>query len=443
MRFLFLDNFRGFSNSLVPIKDVNFLVGENSTGKTSLLTMLRILSNPPSYMGFTSAGGEEVPAFGHFNEMVSAHSPDRSYFRIGLIGDSRGTKREKSAGGGILLTYTELAGLPKLSQFTSIAVGREISIRFEAGKTYYKNTPAALGLPPNKLSERLQAWALLHASATNSEWAELKGMPEQFKADQIPIFMLLGMVSTQNNKKASAYPMLFPDTGPQVIWIAPIRSKPKRTYDEPNTPFSPEGSHTPYLIRRILNSKKDAAGFKRFMEDVGRSSGLFQKIEIKHFGDATDTSPFEVDAYVDGKALSVAWLGYGVSQSLPILVEVIDRPKHSLFAIQQPEVHLHPRAQASLGDVFFEMSVRDKKTFLVETHSDFTIDRFRMNYRKKKGRLTKKSEAPTSQVLFFERHEHHNTVTPISIGPRGELPSDQPDGYRHFFIKEEMDLLGL
>jgi predicted ATPase len=120
---------------------------------------------------------------------------------------------------------------------------------------------------------------------------------------------------------------------------------------------------------------------------------------------------------------------------------LLDRPRGTAFAIQQPEVHLHPRAQACLGDVFFEMAIRDKKTFIVETHSDFAIDRFRMNFRRRRSR--KKSDLkPLSQILFFERREAKNTVTPIRIGDQGDMPADQPESYRRFFVKEEMRLLG-
>jgi predicted ATPase len=133
----------------------------------------------------------------------------------------------------------------------------------------------------------------------------------------------------------------------------------------------------------MLSSSDEAKRFKAFMDRVGKSSGLFQSIDIKLFG-TSDDAPFEVDAVLDDKALNLSWLGYGVSQSLPIFVELLDRPKKSWFAIQQPEVHLHPRAQASLGDVFFEMALLDGKRFVIETHSDFTIDRFRMNYRKRR-----------------------------------------------------------
>ena len=98
---------------------------------------------------------------------------------------------------------------------------------------------------------------------------------------------------------------------------------------------------------------------------------------------------------------------------------------------------MHPRAQASLGDVFFEMATRDNKHFVIETHSDFTIDRFRLNYRKKVA------HKPDGQVLFFERRKKRNTVTALPISERGELPSDQPNSYREFFVKEQMDLIGV
>jgi predicted ATPase len=125
-----------------------------------------------------------------------------------------------------------------------------------------------------------------------------------------------------------------------------------------------------------------------------------------------------------------------VSQALPVLVELLDRKHGSWFAIQQPEVHLHPRAQAALGDVFFEMATSEHKRLLVETHSDFTIDRFRINYRKSKDRK------PESQILFFERRDKHNTVTALPIDDTGELPEDQPSSYRDFFVGEELRLLG-
>lgn len=102
MRYLFLDNFRGFSKASIPLVDVNFLVGENSTGKTSLLTMLRMFSSPGLFMGAEFQGGDIK--LGHFSEMVSAHSKDQTYFRLGVIQDRPADKKGLLTVSGMLFT---------------------------------------------------------------------------------------------------------------------------------------------------------------------------------------------------------------------------------------------------------------------------------------------------------------------------------------------------
>jgi hypothetical protein len=383
-------------------------------------------------------GAEDIQ-LRHFNfaEMVSAHSIDRSYFRLGLAQDRPGKGHQSS---GMLFTYTEQSGLPQLSRLTYALEDREINLSFRSDKVFYKNTSVPSPASSEEMNNRIQTWADDH-SGDGSDWIELT-TPEHMKKGQLPLFMVL-WAAGQKGPKTESLEFLVPQVGPPLVWIAPIRTHPRRTYDEPHTVFSPEGSHTPYVIRRMLSSATEAKKFREFISRVGKASGLFQKVDIKYFGNASDpTSPFEVDAYLDDKALSLGWLGYGVSQSLPIFVELLDRPKGSWFAIQQPEVHLHPRAQASLGDVFFEMALREHKKFVVETHSDFTIDRFRMNYRRRRPNKDK-NKLPTSQVLFFERKHSCNTVTALPIGPHGELPADQPSGYREFFVKEQINILGI
>lgn len=119
-----------------------------------------------------------------------------------------------------------------------------------------------------------------------------------------------------------------------------------------------------------------------------------------------------------------------------MIVEIFSRSKNSWFAIQQPEVHLHPKAQAALGEAFFDMAIMENKKFIIETHSDYAIDRYRIL-------LRKSDQKPRSQVLFFERTDSGNKVTRIKIDNSGEFDSGQPESYREFFMKEEMDLLGL
>jgi len=229
----------------------------------------------------------------------------------------------------------------------------------------------------------------------------------------------------------------------EVVWLAPIRTRPQRTYDTYRLDFSPEGEHTPYLIKKCLTKRtkeqrKLADGFMRFIEKFGRDSGLFKSIAVKDYDPRSTTSPFELDIILSNQALSIDNVGYGVSQSLPLIVEIFARTKDTWFAIQQPEVHLHPRAQAALGAVMFELAIAENKKFIVETHSDYTIDGFRLNYRGKD--IPKK---PDSQIVFFERTQEGNILHEIKILDNGEISDTQPQAYRDFFIKEQKRLLGL
>jgi hypothetical protein len=246
----------------------------------------------------------------------------------------------------------------------------------------------------------------------------------------------VAMYGRDSPRKPGRLSLLTPTVFPNLVWVAPIRTKPRRTYDELRRGYSSEGTHTPYLIRKILGSAAEAKRFERIIQAVGKGSGLFQSVEISKFGDDI-TAPFEVRIILDEKSFNLTNVGYGVSQCLPVLVEILWRQPGSWFAVQQPEVHLHPRAQAALGDMVFRTALSERKRFLIETHSDFMIDRFRTNLRKGRGRK------PESQVLFFERRNQQNTVFPLVMGSDGDMPAKQPKSYRDFFLKETLRVLDI
>ena len=434
--YVFIDNFRGFTDTCFPITDVNFFVGENSTGKSSVLGLLKLFSGPRFFMGQDFA--DEDVSFSHFLDMVSAHSTDQSYFSVGFASETKNKQGEVSSATGCLFTFRERQGQPRLFKCTFCRNQEEITLKF--GSAIYCKTTHC-DTTPNAQSV---------IAALRSKWVEEHGSKDNGykKLDspanlggRVPLLLALSLAreTAKSKDKRDTFLVYPPEIGfapPELTWFGPIRTQPKRTYDELSIDFSPEGQHTPYLIRRMLRSKSHATKLKNFLESVGKASGLFQDVKITSFGRGV-TARFELDVVLDGKALNILNVGYGVSQSLPIIVELLARPPRTWFAIQEPEIHLHPRAQAALGDVLFEMSTIDHKRFLVETHSDYTIDRFRMKYRE--GR----SSRPDSQILFFERRDKHNVVTSLPIANTGELPADQPDNYRKFFVHEQMNLLGL
>lgn len=127
----------------------------------------------------------------------------------------------------------------------------------------------------------------------------------------------------------------------------------------------------------------------------GRESGLFADIKIRGRG-AQMSDPFQLQVKVrTGPHANIMDVGYGVSQSLPILVDVLTaaesgrsrglrRGTERTFLLQQPEVHLHPRGQAELANLFIEAFRKNGSRFLIETHSDYIVDRVRISVRKRK-----------------------------------------------------------
>jgi hypothetical protein len=219
-----------------------------------------------------------------------------------------------------------------------------------------------------------------------------------------------------------------------IDFIAPIRSKPRKTYDEPATPASSEGGHIPYLLRRLLN--ENGVSLRKSLNNFSKQSGLFDDIEIKEYGTRFDDAPFRLNFLLDKTPINIINLGYGVSQVFPVLFNIFTG-KDDVFEIQQPEVHLHPKAQAALGDVFFDISVeKHEKKFFIETHSDYLIDRFRQ-------RQKKSEKKASAQVLFFDRCKGLNKVQSIEIDQSGDYAKDQPSGFRDFFLTEAMENLGL
>lgn len=441
MKILYLNNFRGFTNTFIPITDVNFLVGENSTGKTSILGLLALFSSHRFW--FSQDFDEEDIRFGHFSDIVSIHSESRKSFSIGMIECGVDNGKNKPGPWGFLMKFVEKEGIPSLSRYTLSTGSQVTNLKFTAKGVQYREKIIDIPETLTKFEKSIfPSWIREHRKASRG-YTTLDVTDDFLVGREIPLIWVLSILSQnrqRKEKKKSLQQHLYlpsPSFAPEgLVWLAPIRTKPRRTYDEVSLDYSSEGRHTPYLIRKILGTKKSAESFLSLMRKVGQASGLFESVAIRRYGKGP-TAPFEVDIVLDGKPLNLSTVGYGVSQSLPVIVELLVRKKETWYAIQQPEVHLHPKAQAALGDLLFDLAKREKKHFIVETHSDFTIDRFRRNYRKKSAAKVE------SQIIFFQRKNNKNTITTIPIDRNGDLSSTQPKGYRDFFVKEEMKNLGI
>ena len=130
---------------------------------------------------------------------------------------------------------------------------------------------------------------------------------------------------------------------------------------------------------------------------------------------------------------SLSDVGVGISQMLPIVVAAVVRKNH-LVAIEQPELHLHPAVQASLGDLFIESALGERRnTFVLETHSEHLILRILR-------RIRQTSEGKTPDwlpairpediaVLYVTREEDGARVVELRVNQDGEFDDPWPQGF--------------
>lgn len=121
--------------------------------------------------------------------------------------------------------------------------------------------------------------------------------------------------------------------------------------------------------------------------------------------------------------VNIADVGFGVSQILPILVALVAAARGQIIYVEQPEIHLHPRAVMTLADLICDASRRGVRC-VIETHSDVLLRRIQWNIAR--------SDTPLhhSDVVFhwFHRdpkgHAHVDSVVPDASGAYGEWPVD-------------------
>ena len=102
--------------------------------------------------------------------------------------------------------------------------------------------------------------------------------------------------------------------------------------------------------------------------------------------------------------------------------------------MQQPEVHLHPKAQAALGTFFVSLAKTQRLRFAIETHSDYLVDRVRQE-------VAKGTVGHEDVTILFLREEEWAVKNPPDLARQGRKCYECAEGYRSFFLEEEMNLL--
>ncbi len=423
------------------IRPITLLIGENSTGKTSFLGSYRVLHQAMSANDpLRNLENLDNPDFnsepfqmGAFRDIARSgriKSGKTDEFMLGCSVENKNKKYD------VLLTFIEKGSEPAVSSVRFMFPGGSFfDIRIKDQKLIIKTLD---------YEAKLNCYfplSFFHLHFSNLYFRDF-GIRELARMFKIPIEEVrkvrqviqkeCGINPASQVSRPSPYPKL-----KQAKSIAPLRSKPKRTYDPISESPTSEGEHIPMLMMRLLRTKdKDWGTLHDDLVEFGLQSGLFSEIKIKSHGKQIN-DPFQLQVKVrKGPQSNIMDVGYGVTQILPILVEIIHSDP-TTFLLQQPEVHLHPRGQAEFSTFLAKAVNKKKHSFLIETHSDYIIDRVRISVRDK---IINPEDV---SIVYFEPESVGGSVRiyNIKVDNQGNL-INPPTGYRNFFMKETDKLLG-
>ncbi len=448
-----LANYRCFrERQKARLAPLTIVVGENSTGKTSLLALIRAL--------WDVAYGNRVPDFkerpydlGSFGEIVNRgnRTADESEsFLAGFDALADTDEAERAVDPHYFETTFKKLGTRPVpirrlycrggDSFEEVYDDNHVDqIRITTGRgSWQRELVRPSRFLPARGSLELEDYLVppffyLHPALTHERQDERSLKP----VADAPSFGEYDLEAVQN----VLYPYETPFRG-RPFASAPVRSKPNRTYDPSRPTLDPEGDYVPMYLANIHTQDRD--GWESLVgrvERFGVDAGLFDKIIIRKLGNR-EGGPFQIEvrhpgATTNGMMHNLIDVGYGVSQVLPVVTELLREDAPEQMLLQQPEVHLHPSAQAALGSLFCRVAGPDRQ-LIVETHSDYILDRIRMDVRDEVSSL----KPDDVSLLFLERVDTGVRIHSLRFDDLGNLIG-RPAGYRSFFARETRRSLGV
>lgn len=397
-------NFRCFKEAKLRIAPVTLITGANSAGKSSLVAPLLAWAQTDGMPALLSPNGRYVE-MGGFREIVhGGHDGEVGVgfdievgadADLGFVVDA--TFAEGSASSGPRLRELTIVGsyyrvqvastgdayemtyevtpansdrLAKLTKFTESAKGSDepdlphISELMDLVKTI---THRLLSSPREDCADK-RPFKITDSSVPLEGRIELAEPRELITAVYATRDLVESLVAIRIVRLAKAI-------SEYLSFVSSFRLAPQRTYYEVAKADLAVGRHGENYVEQIAQWESTKAPeidkLRRDLDKLGVLSSLevgrlaAGRMELK--GKPKPISP----------PTNLTDLGFGTSQVLPVLVAVNQLSPGSVFVVAQPETHLHPEAQARLASYFVRLAKERSITFIVETHSEYLINRLR------------------------------------------------------------------
>jgi len=334
----------------LDIKPLTLLAGANSSGKSSFMQPLLLLKQTleaPYDPGPLLLDGANVK-FTSFDQMLTSpvDKSTKQEFSVSLVsGSIEETMIFSKKSGEITVSFLDIfrSGLRVDSNMNTTGL-------LEVMDSLNRNSPFFGHLPTQQFID----WEIVRKYC----FLSIAGNNRTFK-------LTLG------------YPEIFSRIIEEVIHIAGLRGNPERIYQTTGTRISPTfpGTFEKYTANVISHwEEKKSDKLEQLCLNLFHL-GLTSRISAKRLNDTqieVKVGRLPKNGRNKADMVNIADVGFGVSQTLPILVALLVAEPGQLVYLEQPEIHLHPLAQKKLGEILVDTANRGVKV-VVETHSSLLL----------------------------------------------------------------------
>jgi len=193
-------------------------------------------------------------------------------------------------------------------------------------------------------------------------------------------FLSFAMMSEEEPQILSISPAIFTNELVQhiqnIIHLSGLRGNLERTYKTSAVGEQFPGDFKEYVASILYHWQQTQHENINLVSNALQELGLTWKVEAKSVDDTrvelrvgrlTHSKPNSAHDVV-----SIADVGFGVSQALPIIVALFAARPGQIVYLEQPEIHLHPNAQHKMARLLADAARRGVRV-VVETHSSLLL----------------------------------------------------------------------
>ena len=411
LRRIGLQNFKCWRELDIELAPITLFFGANSSGKTALLQSLLMLKqtargfDPAQHINF--GGGEaDYVDLGSYQDLAFGHAAEASV--------------------GINLSWSSSSEVIFFSDDRELDKRRVSSISYDVAwgidrQIYIEKLRYVL-----ETVESGRYWVNVCRDENaeyilTSSFSEPHSKPEKVTTPR-SCHLLPHTVIHESRRADQIWSLRLNEEFERLLhgvhYVGPLRARPKRYYlwtgGKPEL-IEPDGANT---IEALIASSR---GNQLLANDVAFGLGKLDIVDAFSIRSVEDKKRlYEITATIGGAESSISDVGFGVSQILPVIAMLMNAPSGSIILLEQPELHLHPNAQAALADLLLHVAEERQLQLIVESHSEHIVRRLQRRVAEAQSAF---AICENIRMYYCEAGAEGSTATEIDIDRFGQIPN--------------------